>query len=40
MIPTNDGLYVLQLNADALDGQEGALMEATSVIDEKTTITP
>lgn len=40
VIPTNDGLYVLQLNADALDGQEGVLMDATSVIDEKTTITP
>lgn len=40
VIPTADGLYVLQLNADALDGQEGVLMDATSVIDEKTTITP
>jgi hypothetical protein len=40
VIPGKDGLYVLQMNADALDGQEGPLMEATSVIDEKTTITP
>ncbi|WP_328360388.1 LpqN/LpqT family lipoprotein [Mycobacterium sp. NBC_00419] len=40
VIPTADGLFVLQLNADALDGQEGVLMDATSVIDEKTTITP
>lgn len=40
VIPTNDGLFVLQMNADALDGQEGVLMDATGVIDEKTTITP
>ncbi|NTY59129.1 LpqN/LpqT family lipoprotein [Mycolicibacterium sphagni] len=40
VIPGKDGLYVLQMNADALDGQEGPLMEATNVIDEKTTITP
>ena len=40
VIPGSDGLYVLQMNADALDGQEGPLMDATSVIDEKTTITP
>lgn len=40
VIPTQDGLYVLQMNADALDGQEGVLMDATSVIDEQTTITP
>ena len=35
-----DGVYVLQMNADALDGQEGPLMDATSIIDDKTTITP
>lgn len=40
VIPVQDGLYVLQMNADALDGQEGPLMDATNVIDEKTTITP
>ena len=40
VIPGKDGLYVLQINADALDGQEGPLMEATNVLDEKTTITP
>jgi len=40
VIPGSDGLYVLQMNADALDGQEGPLMDATSVIDAKTTITP
>ena len=40
VIPGRDGVYVLQMNADALDGQEGPLMDATSVIDDKTTITP
>lgn len=40
VIPGKDGLYVLQMNADALDGQEGPLMDATGVIDDKTTITP
>ncbi|MCV7178189.1 envelope biogenesis lipoprotein LpqN [Mycolicibacterium sphagni] len=40
VIPGKDGLYVLQMNADALDGQEGPLMDATNVIDQKTTITP
>ena len=39
VIPSQDGVYVLQMNADALDGQEGPLMDATNVIDEKTTIT-
>ncbi|MCX2931160.1 LpqN/LpqT family lipoprotein [Mycobacterium sp. CVI_P3] len=40
VIPGQDGLYVLQMNADALDGQEGPLMDATGIIDDKTTITP
>ena len=40
VIPGSDGLYVLQMNASALDGQEGPLMDATSVIDDETTITP
>lgn len=40
VIPGQDGLYVLQMNADALEGQETPLMDATSVIDEQTTITP
>ncbi len=39
-IPGQDGLYVLQLNADGTEDQMGALMDATSVIDEQTTITP
>jgi hypothetical protein len=40
VIPGQDGLYVLQLNADGTEDQMGALMEATGVIDEQTTITP
>jgi hypothetical protein len=40
VIPGQDGLYVLQLNADGTEDQMPALMDATSVIDEQTTITP
>jgi hypothetical protein len=40
VIPGQDGLYVLQLNADGVEDQVGALLGATSVIDEQTTITP
>lgn len=40
VIPGQDGLYVLQLNADGTEDQMGALMDATSIIDEQTTITP
>jgi hypothetical protein len=40
VIPGKDGTYVLQMNADAVEGQEMPLMEATSVIDKQTTITP
>lgn len=40
VIPGQDGLYVLQLNADGREDQMGALMDATSAIDEQTTITP
>jgi hypothetical protein len=39
-IPGQDGLYVLQLNADGLEDQMSALLDATSVIDDQTTITP
>ena len=39
-IPGQDGLYVLQINADGREDQMGALMDATSAIDEQTTITP
>jgi hypothetical protein len=40
VIPGQDGLYVLQLNADGREDQLVPLMDATSVIDEQTTITP
>jgi hypothetical protein len=40
VIPGQDGVFVLQLNADGLEDQMGPLMDATSEIDEKTTITP
>jgi hypothetical protein len=40
VIPGQDGVFVLQLNADGTEDQMGPLMDATSVIDEKTTITP
>lgn len=35
-----DGLFVVQLNADGTEDNIGPLMDATSEIDEKTTITP
>ncbi|MGB8503998.1 LpqN/LpqT family lipoprotein [Mycobacterium sp.] len=41
VIPGQDGLYVLQMTADALADELGTLMEATTkVIDVQTTITP
>jgi hypothetical protein len=40
VIPSQDGLFVLQLNADSAADQMDALMAATSVIDDQTTITP
>ncbi len=40
VIPGQDALYVLQLNADGTEDQMGALMDATGVIDEQTKITP
>ena len=40
VIPGNDGLYVLQLNADGLDDQSAIVGAATNVIDEQTKITP
>jgi hypothetical protein len=32
-------VFVLQLNADALDSDQGPLMDATNIVDEQTTIT-
>ncbi|HET6733245.1 LpqN/LpqT family lipoprotein [Mycobacterium sp.] len=40
VIPGQDGLYVLQVNADGREDQLGPLMDATTVIDEQTKITP
>ncbi|MBS1691039.1 MAG: LpqN/LpqT family lipoprotein [Actinobacteria bacterium] len=40
VIPGQDGLYVLQLNAEGPESQLGPLMDATAAIDEQTTITP
>ena len=41
VIPGQDGLYVLQMTADALADELGTVMEATTnVIDPQTTITP
>jgi hypothetical protein len=40
VIPGQGGVFVLQMNADGLEDQMGPLMDATSQIDEKTTITP
>jgi Probable lipoprotein LpqN len=39
VIPGQDGLYVLQLNADGTEDQMGPLMDATNAIDEQTKIT-
>ena len=38
VIPGRNGAFVLQLNAEAPDGQASILNDATSVIDDKTTI--
>ena len=40
VIPGSDGLFVLQFNADGTEDQMGPLMDATSVIDDQTVITP
>jgi hypothetical protein len=40
VIPGQDGLYVLQLNADGREDQIEVLMDATATIDDETTITP
>lgn len=40
VIPTVDGLYVLQLNADGLESQLEIIGAATDIIDSETTITP
>jgi hypothetical protein len=39
VVPGKDAVYVLQLNGDALDGQQDVVLDAAKVIAEKTTIT-
>ena len=39
VIPGQGALYVLQLNADSLQTDQGPLMDATNIIDDQTTIT-
>jgi Probable lipoprotein LpqN len=38
VIPGQGGVFVLQLNADALDNDQGPLMDATNIVDSQTTI--
>jgi hypothetical protein len=38
VIPAQGGVFVLQLNANALQSDQGPLMDATNVIDDQTTI--
>jgi len=40
VIPGRDGLFVLQFNAVAAEPELAVIAEATSVVDEQTTITP
>jgi len=40
VIPANDAVYVLQMNADAMKSDTAALMQATDLIDKQTKITP
>ena len=40
VIPADDGVYVLQINAEGTEEQMGPLMDATAAIDDETTITP
>ena len=40
VIPANDAVYVLQMNADALKSDAIALIQATDMIDKETKITP
>ncbi|MUL82395.1 MULTISPECIES: LpqN/LpqT family lipoprotein [unclassified Mycolicibacterium] len=40
VIPGTDALFVLQLNADAPEGQKDVVIDAAKIIDEQTKITP
>jgi hypothetical protein len=39
VIPAQGAVFVLELDADSLDSDQGALMDAANVIDDQTTIT-
>lgn len=40
IIPADDGVFVLQINAEGTEEQMGPLMDATAAIDDETTILP
>lgn len=40
VIPSQGAVYVLQLNAEGPQADQGPLMDATNIIDDQTTITP
>ncbi|WP_395310159.1 LpqN/LpqT family lipoprotein [Mycobacterium sp. AMU20-3851] len=40
VIPTDGGVFVLQINAEGTEEQMGPLMDATAAIDDQTTILP
>lgn len=40
IIPADDGVFVLQINAEGTEQQMGPLMDATAAIDQETTILP
>ncbi|KUI37734.1 hypothetical protein AU197_08235 [Mycobacterium sp. IS-1590] len=40
VVPATDGVFVLQLNADSLEAEQNAVLDAIKVIDDQTTITP
>jgi hypothetical protein len=39
VIPVHGAVFVLELDADSLDSDQGALMDAANIIDDQTTIT-
>jgi Probable lipoprotein LpqN len=38
VIPGQGAIFVLQLNADALAGDQGSLTDAMNIVDDQTTI--
>jgi hypothetical protein len=39
VIPSQGAVFVLQLNADALESEQGPLGDAMNIVDDQTTIT-